>query len=295
MMCDTFIVCMNHCIFSTLPLDVENTVIHTRNLKVTVFVALIYCDFVWDILFFGVKMVEKTEDTDTVMDKGTEKMDAIAIDGPAGAGKSTIAKDLARCLEMTYVDTGAMYRAIAVWVGDNDADPADEAELERLLEGITMSVGYEEGVQRVYLGDRDVTDRLRAEETGRIASVVSKYGAVRRKLVELQQQIAAKEPVIMDGRDIGTKVLPDAVLKIFMTASPDVRAKRRFDELMEKGIECDYDDILEDIKKRDHADETRTISPLKPADDAVILDTSDMTQDEVVEKIEKLYNELKSR
>ena len=258
-------------------------------------VALIYCNFVWDILFFGVKMVEKTEDTDTVMDKGTEKMDAIAIDGPAGAGKSTIAKDLARCLEMTYVDTGAMYRAIAVWVGDNDADPADEAEVERLLEGITMSVGYEEGVQRVYLGERDVTDRLRAEETGRIASVVSKYGAVRRKLVELQQQIAAKEPVIMDGRDIGTKVLPDAVLKVFMTASPDVRAKRRFDELMEKGIECDYDDILEDIKKRDHADETRTISPLKPADDAVILDTSDMTQDEVVEKIEKLYNELKSR
>ena len=295
MMCDTFIVCMNHCIFSTLPLDVENTVIHTRNLKVTVFVVLIYCDFVWDILFFGVKMVEKTEDTDTVMDKGTEKMDAIAIDGPAGAGKSTIAKDLARCLEMTYVDTGAMYRAIAVWVGDNDADPADEAEVERLLEGITMSVGYEEGVQRVYLGERDVTDRLRAEETGRIASVVSKYGAVRRKLVELQQQIAAKEPVIMDGRDIGTKVLPDAVLKIFMTASPDVRAKRRFDELMDKGVECDYDDILEDIKKRDHADETRTISPLKPADDAVILDTSDMTQDEVVEKIEKLYDELKGR
>ena len=295
MMCDTFIVCMNHCIFSTLPLDVENTVIHTRNLKVTVFVVLIYCNFVWDILFFGVKMVEKTEDTDTVMDKGTEKMDAIAIDGPAGAGKSTIAKDLARCLEMTYVDTGAMYRAIAVWVGDNDADPADEAEVERLLEGITMSVGYEEGVQRVYLGERDVTDRLRAEETGRIASVVSKYGAVRRKLVELQQQIAAKEPVIMDGRDIGTKVLPDAVLKIFMTASPDVRAKRRFDELMDKGVECDYDDILEDIKKRDHADETRTISPLKPADDAVILDTSDMTQDEVVEKIEKLYDELKGR
>lgn len=258
-------------------------------------VALIYYNFVWDILFFGVRMVEKTEDTDTVMDKGTEKMDAIAIDGPAGAGKSTIAKDLARCLEMTYVDTGAMYRAIAVWVGDNDADPADEAEVERLLEGITMSVGYEEGVQRVYLGERDVTDRLRAEETGRIASVVSKYGAVRRKLVELQQQIAAKEPVIMDGRDIGTKVLPDAVLKVFMTASPDVRAKRRFDELMEKGIECDYDDILEDIKKRDHADETRTISPLKPADDAVILDTSDMTQDEVVEKIEKLYDELKGR
>ena len=185
----TLLLCVwNHCIFSTLPLDVENTVIHTRNLKVTVFVVLIYCNFVWDILFFGVRMVEKTEDTDTVMYKGTEKMDAIAIDGPAGAGKSTIAKDLARCLEMTYVDTGAMYRAIAVWVGDNDADPADEAEVERLLEGITMSVGYEEGVQRVYLGERDVTDRLRAEETGRIASVVSKYGAVRRKLVELQQQ-----------------------------------------------------------------------------------------------------------
>ncbi len=216
-------------------------------------------------------------------------INAIAIDGPAGAGKSTIAKELAKSLEMTYVDTGAMYRAIAVWVGDNDIDPADEAAVEERLDEISMSIGYAGGAQKVYLGEEDVTGRLRKEETGRIASVVSKYGAVRKKLVELQQEIAAKEPVIMDGRDIGTKVLPDAVLKIFMTASADVRAKRRFDELTEKGVDCDYEEILEDIKKRDHADETRTISPLKPAKDAVILDTSDMSQREVVEKIMELY------
>lgn len=217
--------------------------------------------------------------------------DAIAIDGPAGAGKSTIAKMAAKELEMIYVDTGAMYRAIAVWTYDENISPDDAESIRKKLDDINVSISYIDGAQRVLLNGSDVTDKLREEETGRRASIVSKHGCVRQKLVSLQQELAKKSRVIMDGRDIGTKVLPDAVLKIFLTAGADVRAERRYKELQEKGVECDYDTILEDIKSRDLADETRKESPLKPAEDSVILDTSDMTQDEVSDAIIALYRE----
>lgn len=220
--------------------------------------------------------------------------DSIAIDGPAGAGKSTIAKMVAKELDMIYVDTGAMYRAIAIRTLDRKILPDDEKRISKDLTDVNITIRYKDGQQHVFLNGEDVTGRLRDEATGRRASVVSKHRCVREKLVDLQQKVAEEDRVIMDGRDIGTKVLPDAVLKIFLTASPDVRAQRRFDELVEKGIECDFDTILADIKERDRADETRKESPLKPAEDAVVLDTSDMTQEEVAEEIINRYKEVKN-
>lgn len=220
-------------------------------------------------------------------------IDAIAIDGPAGAGKSTIAKTVAEKLDMIYVDTGAMYRAIAVWTDDEGIEPDDGKTISSGLDRVNVTIRYTDGRQRVLLNGTDVTDRLRDEETGRRASIVSKHKCVREKLVSLQQELADKNRVIMDGRDIGTRVLPEAVLKVFLTASADVRAKRRFDELMEKGVDCDYDKILDDIRQRDLADETRKESPLKPAADAVILDTSDMSREEVAQEILALYKEVK--
>lgn len=217
--------------------------------------------------------------------------DSIAIDGPAGAGKSTIAKMVAKELDMIYVDTGAMYRAIAIWVLDEGIAPDDEKSISRDLDNLNVTIRYEDDQQRVYLNGTDVTGRLRDESTGRMASVVSKHPCVREKLVSLQQKLAREDRVIMDGRDIGTKVLPDAALKIFLTASPEVRAKRRYDELVLKGKECDLETILADIKERDMADETRKVSPLKPAEDSVLLDTSDMSQREVADKIIELYEE----
>ena len=218
--------------------------------------------------------------------------DAIAIDGPAGAGKSTIAKMVAAELEMIYVDTGAMYRAIALWTAKEKIPADDVRSIEKKLDKVNVTIDYKDGLQRVLLNGEDVTDSLRTEETGRRASVVSRHKCVREKLVSLQQELSESKRVIMDGRDIGTKVLPDAVLKIFLTASAEVRAERRFKELHEKGTDCDFDVILEDIKARDHADETRKESPLKPAEDSVNLDTSYMTQEEVAEKIIRLYNEV---
>ena len=220
--------------------------------------------------------------------------DSIAIDGPAGAGKSTIAKMVAKELDMIYVDTGAMYRAIAIRTLDRKILPDDEKRISKDLTDVNITIRYKDGQQHVFLNGEDVTGRLRDEATGRRASVVSKHRCVREKLVDLQQKVAEEDRVIMDGRDIGTKVLPDAVLKIFLTASPEVRAQRRFDELVEKGIECDFDTILADIKERDRADETRKESPLNPAEDAVVLDTSDMTQEEVAEEIINRYKEVKN-
>lgn len=220
--------------------------------------------------------------------------DAIAIDGPAGAGKSTIAKMVAEELEMIYVDTGAMYRAIALWTAGEDISPEDAGAIESRLDNVNVTIDHEDGRQIVLLNGEDVTDSLRTEETGRRASFVSKHKCVREKLVSLQQELAESRRVIMDGRDIGTKVLPDAVLKIFLTASARVRAERRFKELQEKGVECDFDTILEDIKNRDHADETRKESPLKPAEDSIRLDTSDMSQDEVASEIIRLYRKLQN-
>lgn len=218
---------------------------------------------------------------------------SIAIDGPAGSGKSTIAKKLAKDLEFTYVDTGAMYRAIAIWALENTPDINDEENISSHIDEVDIELDYKDGEQQVILNGENVTGRLRLESTGKAASAISKQRRVREKLVDIQQKTAKEQSVIMDGRDIGTKVLPKAFLKIFMTASPEVRAKRRFDELMIKGENCDYEEILRGVKERDHADETRAVSPLRPAEDAVILDTSDMTERQVMEKIRELFEEKK--
>ena len=218
-------------------------------------------------------------------------MSAIAIDGPAGAGKSTIAKLLAKQLGYVYVDTGAMYRAMAVYFSQNDINPDDENAINGAVDNIDISIEYKDGVQQVILNGENVTSLLRTEETGKMASKTSKYAAVRTKLVALQRGLAKKTDVIMDGRDIGTVVLPDANVKIFLTASSKVRAKRRFDELTAKGEKCDIDAIEKDIIERDHRDMTRKTSPLKQADDAVLLDSSDMTIDEVVDRMKQLVKE----
>ena len=204
----------------------------------------------------------------------------IAIDGPAGAGKSTIAKRLAKELGAIYVDTGAMYRAMAYYFIQKGVDKDD-----------IDTISYENGEQQVILNGENITGFIRQEAVGNMASATSVYPVVREKLVELQRQLAARENVVMDGRDIGTVVLPDANVKIFLTASSKVRAKRRFDELTAKGEKCDIDAIEKDIIERDHRDMTRKTSPLKQADDAVLLDSSDMTIDEVVDRMKQLVKE----
>ena len=200
----------------------------------------------------------------------------IAIDGPAGAGKSTIAKRLAKELGAIYVDTGAMYRAMAYYFIQNGVDKEDIDTITRLCKDVEVSISYENGEQQVILNGENITGFIRQEAVGNMASATSVYPVVREKLVELQRQLAARENVVMDGRDIGTVVLPDANVKIFLTASSKVRAKRRFDELTAKGESCDIDAIEKDIIERDHRDMTRETSPLKQADDAVRLDTSEL-------------------
>lgn len=213
---------------------------------------------------------------------------AIAIDGPAGAGKSTIAKLLAAKKGFIYVDTGAMYRAMAVYFTEHKINPDDEAAINEAVKDVDISITYEDGAQQVILNNVNVTGLLRTEETGRMASKTSKYAAVRTKLVDLQRKLAKTTDVIMDGRDIGTTVLPDAQVKIFLTASSDARAKRRYDELIQKGENCNYEDIKADIEKRDYEDSHREISPLRQAEDAVLLDTSDMNIEQVVAAIEAM-------
>lgn len=213
---------------------------------------------------------------------------AIAIDGPAGAGKSTIAKLLAARKGFIYVDTGAMYRAMAVYFTEHKINPDDEAAVNEAVKGVDISITYEDGAQQVILNNVNVTGLLRTEETGRMASKTSKYAAVRTKLVDLQRKLAKTTDVIMDGRDIGTTVLPDAQVKVFLTASSDARAKRRYDELIQKGENCDYEEIKADIEKRDYEDSHREISPLRQAEDAVLLDTSDMNIEQVVAAIEAM-------
>ena len=209
----------------------------------------------------------------------------VAIDGPAGAGKSTIAKIVAAKKGFIYVDTGAMYRAMAIHMLRNGIDPMDEDAVARASEGAGISLEYVDGVQHVFLNGEDVTGSLRTEETGNMASLVSKYTAVRTRLVAIQKDIGTKNSIVMDGRDIGTVVLPNADVKVYLTASSKVRAKRRYDELVAKGQEADIDKIEEDIIARDHQDMTREVSPLKKADDAVEIDSSYMTIDEVADKI----------
>ena len=215
----------------------------------------------------------------------------IAIDGPAGAGKSTIAKMVAKELGFIYVDTGAMYRAMALYMINNGIDAGEAEKISATCQSADITIKHESGAQKVYLNGEDVTEAVRREEVGKMASATSVNGDVRKKLVELQQKLAATTDVVMDGRDIGTVVLPDADLKVYLTASSKVRAERRFKELTEKGVECDINVIEKDIIDRDYQDSHREISPLKQADDAVLVDSSYMTIDEVAQKIIDLYRE----
>lgn len=217
----------------------------------------------------------------------------IAIDGPAGAGKSTIAKMLAKKMEYIYVDTGAMYRAMALYFLKNNIRPEDEEAITSSVDKVDISIEYIDGAQQVLLNGENVTGELRNEAVGNMASVTSVYPTVRKKLVALQQKLAKTADVIMDGRDIGTCVLPDAQVKIYLTASVETRAKRRFDELVEKGESPDLAMIEKDIKERDYRDMNRETSPLRQAEDAVLVDSSEMTIDEVVAAIESIVMEHK--
>ena len=212
----------------------------------------------------------------------------IAIDGPAGAGKSTIAKMAAKKLDFIYVDTGAMYRAMALYFLRREIDAKDEKKIAEACEHINVTIAYQEGEQQVLLNGENVNACIRTEEVSMMTSNTSKYPAVREKLLYLQRELAAANNVIMDGRDIGTCVLPDAELKIYLTASASERAKRRYLEQKERGVESDLAQIERDIIARDEQDMNREIAPLKQAEDAIYLDTSDMTIEEVVTKIVSL-------
>ncbi len=213
----------------------------------------------------------------------------IAIDGPASSGKSTIAKLIAKETGLIYVDTGAMYRAMAIHFLRKGLAASDEAGITEACTDADVTIRYENGAQQVYLNGENVTPLLRDQEVGQMASASSVYGAVREKMKILQQQLAREQAVVMDGRDIGTVILPDAGLKIFMTASVEVRAKRRYEELLAKGQEADYDAIAKEISERDYRDMHREIAPLKQAEDAVRLDTSDLSIEEVKDAVLKLY------
>ena len=215
----------------------------------------------------------------------------IAIDGPAGAGKSTIAKLLSKKKGFIYVDTGAMYRAIALFILESKVPFDDEGAVEKAIPGADVRLKYIDEKQCVLLNGKDVTDRLRTEEVGNVASKVSAYPSVRSCLTQLQRRTAEENDVVMDGRDIGTVILPNAPLKVFLTASVSVRAKRRFLELSEKGEECDIKKIEADIRERDERDMTRETAPLKQAEDAILLDSSDMSIDEVVSRLLELCGE----
>jgi cytidylate kinase len=214
----------------------------------------------------------------------------IAIDGPAGAGKSTIAKQLAKELSFIYVDTGAMYRSMALYFMRNGIAKEDEAAISDACKTVEVSIAYENGEQQVLLNGENVSKEIR-KEVGKMASATSVYKEVRTKLVELQQKLAADKDVIMDGRDIGTCVLPNAQVKIYLTASVETRAERRYQELQEKGAACDLEVIKKDIADRDYQDMHREISPLKQAEDAILVDSSDMGIEEVVETIKNIYRE----
>lgn len=209
----------------------------------------------------------------------------IAIDGPAGAGKSTIAKAVARELGCTYVDTGAMYRAMALFLIREGVDLKDGAAIIEKCGGAHITISHQNGAQAVFLNGEDVTAHLRTEEVGNAASVVSPIVEVRQKLLQLQRQLAAEKDCVMDGRDIGTCVLPNAQVKVYLTASSAVRAKRRYDELTAKGEAGDLEKIRVDIEERDYRDAHREVSPLRQAEDAVLVDTSELTIREVTGKI----------
>ena len=209
----------------------------------------------------------------------------IAIDGPAGAGKSTIAKQVARRENLIYIDTGAMYRAMSLLMLQNGIPLNDAEKIGQECSRAQIDISYENGEQAVFLNGEKVDAFLREERVGNAASAVSAVPRVRDRLVQLQRELAESADVVMDGRDIGTVVLPDADLKIFLTASSRVRAERRYRELQEKGIEADLKTIQRDIEERDHRDMTRETSPLRQAEDAVVIDSSMMTVDEVIQNI----------
>ncbi len=218
----------------------------------------------------------------------------VAIDGPAGAGKSSIAKAVAKSTGYIYADTGALYRSVAYYTIKNGISPSDKAAVVSLLDGLEIKLEYIDGQQRVIVAGEDVSDKIRTPEVSMGASVVSAIPEVREFLFDLQKKIASENNIIMDGRDIGTVVLPEAQLKIFLTASAEERARRRFAELKEtEGIT--FENILEDIIRRDENDMNRTVSPLKQADDAILVDTTKMTIDEVIALLEKMIRETEER
>jgi len=214
-------------------------------------------------------------------------MFVVAIDGPAGAGKSTVAKEAAKRLGAVYVDTGAMYRAVALYAIKNNLE--DDALISK-LDKIKISIKYIDGAQRIYLLGEDVSDKIRTPEVSMGASKVATMPEVRLKLVELQRALADDQSVIMDGRDIGTYVFPNADVKIFLTASAEKRAERRYKELLEKGMDTTKEEILADIIKRDKNDSGRSFAPLKQADDAVLVDTSEYTLSESIEKVVEIIS-----
>jgi CMP/dCMP kinase len=218
-------------------------------------------------------------------------MKQIALDGPAGAGKSTIAKKVAEQLQFVYIDTGAMYRTLALACIKNNIDIADERKVSETAEAADLDIKYIDGVQHMMLEGEDVSTQIRTEQVSKAASDTSKYKRVRTRLVKLQQELAERYNVVMDGRDIGTVVLPHADLKVFMTASVEVRALRRFKEYEEKGIACDLQAIKEDIAQRDYNDSHRANSPLKKADDAIELDTTNMGIEQVTAEVIRLFEE----
>jgi len=213
----------------------------------------------------------------------------IAIDGPAGTGKSTVAKKIAQILGINYLDTGAMYRAVAKIFLDKNVDPdrADHKTVEEIFKGINFS--FKNNI--LYMNGKILGDEIRGPEVGRIVSKVASLEPVRKKLTEIQRKLAIDKSIVVEGRDIGTVVLPDAEIKIFLTASPEERAKRRLNELKKKGINISFSDVLNEIIQRDKTDSTRKIAPLKVPDDAVIINTNNLTLEQVIEKILEIVSE----
>ncbi|HQC54165.1 MAG TPA: (d)CMP kinase [Clostridia bacterium] len=222
----------------------------------------------------------------------TKKVINIAIDGPAGSGKSTVAKILSEKMNLVYLDTGAMYRAIAYYFLENGIQPHETEKINNMIDDIELSIDYIDNKQHVFINGIDVTNKIRTNEISMGASTISKNPIVRIKLVTIQREIAAQCNCVLDGRDIGSYVLPNANVKIYLTAKPEVRAQRRNKELMEKGAEDNFQTILQEIKTRDHQDMTRDFAPLICTEDAVQIDTSGLSIDEVVARIEKICTEL---
>jgi len=225
------------------------------------------------------------------MKEGAFIMVSVAIDGPAGAGKSTLARRLAADFGYIYVDTGAMFRTIGLYALRAGKDPKDNEAVNALLPNITLEFAFIEGEQHIYLNGEDVSTAIRTEEVGMAASAVGANPAVRAFLLEMQRDMARTQNILMDGRDIGTVVLPNATVKIFLTASPEARATRRWKEYQQKGIDTPYEDVLADVKQRDYQDTHRAAAPLKQADDAVLLDTSELNFEQSFEAMKKMITE----